>query len=63
MCSLERAFQAASIEDPDNKDENPPEAVPKKKKTIPSSRLQEVGISGEVASGSVPMEGVPPSIA
>ena len=32
VCSLERAFQAASIEDPNSKGENPPEAVPKKKK-------------------------------
>ena len=38
VCSLERAFQAASVEDPDSKSENPPEAVPNKKKTSPSSR-------------------------
>ena len=38
VCSLECAFQAASIEDPDSKGENPPEAIPKKKKTSPSSR-------------------------
>ena len=31
VCSLGCAFQAASIEDPDNKGENPPEATPKKK--------------------------------
>ena len=63
VCSLERAFQAASIEDHDSKGENPPEAVPKKKKTSPSSRPQEVGISGGVASGSAPVQGAPPSIA
>ena len=45
VCSLERVLQAASIEDPDSKGENPPEAVPKKKKTSPSARLQEVGVS------------------
>ena len=38
VCSLERAFQAASIEDPDSRGENPPEAVPKKNKTSLSSR-------------------------
>ena len=33
VCSLERAFQAASIEDPDNNAaQYPPEVVPKKKK-------------------------------
>ena len=63
VCSLERAFQAASVEDPDSKSENPPEAVPKKKKTSPSSRPREVGISGGTASGSAPVQGAPPSIA
>ena len=61
--SLERAFQAASIEDPDSKSGNPLEAVPKKKKTSPSSRPQEVGISGGAALGSAPVQGAPPSIA
>ena len=32
VCSLERAFQAATIDDPDSKGECPPEAIPKKKK-------------------------------
>ena len=63
VCSLERAFQAASIEGLDSKGENPPEAVPKKKKTPPSSRPREVGISGGVVSGLAPMQGAPPSIA
>ena len=45
VCSLERAFQVASIEDPDSKSKNPPEAVPKKKKTSPNSRPLEVGTS------------------
>ena len=63
VCSLEHAFQAASIEDPDSRGENPPEAVPKKKKTPLSSRPREVGISGDAASGSVPVQGMPPSIA
>ncbi len=60
---LERAFQAASIKDPDGRSENPPEAVPKKEKTSPSSRPQEAGTSRGVASGSVPVQGAPPSIA
>ena len=31
VCSLERAFQATTINDPDNRSEGPPEAIPKKK--------------------------------
>ena len=62
VCSLERAFQAASIKDPDSRGENPPEVVPKKKTPL-SSMPQEVGISGGVTSGSVPVQGAPPSIA
>ena len=38
VCSLERAFQAASIEDPDTKSGNLPGAAAKKKKTSPGSR-------------------------
>ena len=63
VCSLERAFQATSIEDPDSKSENPPEVVPKKKKTSPSSRPQEARTSGGTAPGSAPVQGAPPSIA
>ena len=62
VCSLERAFQAASVEDPDNKSENPPKAVPKKKKTSPSSRPQEANVSKGIASGSAPVQRAPPSI-
>ena len=50
VCGLGRAFQAASVEDPDGKSRNPPEAVPKKKKTSPSSV-------------SAPVQGAPLSIA
>ena len=63
VCSLERAFQATTIEDPDSKGAYPPEATPKKKKTPLSSRPQEVCTSGGAASGSVPVQGAPPSIA
>ena len=34
VCSLERAFQAAAIDDPDNKGEGPLKAIPKKKKKL-----------------------------
>ena len=63
VCSLERAFQAASIEEPDSRGEDPPEVVPKKNKTPLSSRPWEVGISGGAASGSAPVQGAPTSIA
>ena len=32
VCSLERAFQAVAIDDPDSKGERPPMAAPEKKK-------------------------------
>ena len=36
VCSLERAYQAAAAEDPDNEGTlYPPEANPKKKKQLP----------------------------
>ena len=63
VCSLERAFQAASVKNPDSKSGNLPEAAPKKKKTSPSSRPQEAGTSGGTALGSAPIKGAPPSIA
>ena len=63
VCSLERAFQAASIKDPDRRGEDPPEAVPKKKKTPLSSRPREILIPRGAASGSAPVQGAPPSIA
>ena len=49
--SLERAFEATSIEDPNSKSGNLPEAAPKKKKTSPSSRPQETGVSGGATLG------------
>ena len=57
--SLERAFQAAAIEDPDSRGENPPEAIPKKKKQLLRTWTQESG----AASGSAPTPGAPPSLA
>ena len=43
VCSLERAFQAAAIDDPDNRSEGPPEAIPKKKQ-LRRARPQEDGV-------------------
>ena len=49
VCSLERAFQAASIEDPNNNAARyPPEVVPKKKKQLLHAGPQE----GSAASGT-----------
>ena len=58
VCSLERAFQAASLEDPDRGSGRLPEAAPKKKKTSPGPTPQEAG-----PSGSAPIQGAPPSAA
>ena len=63
VCSLECAFQDASIEDPDSKSRNLPEAAPKKNKTSPSSRPQEAGTSSGTAPGSAPIKGAPRSVA
>ena len=62
VCSLERAFQATAIKDPDRRGKSPPEAIPKKKKQPLRTRHQEVGTSGGAASGPVPVLGAPPSI-
>ena len=59
VCSLERAFQAAAVDDPDSKGEHPPEANPKKKKQLHHAGSQVSGAS----SGSAPSPGAPPSIA
>ena len=63
VCSLEHAFQAAAIDNPDGKGENPPEAIPKKKKQPLRTGPQEVGALGGAALGSAPVLGAPPSIA
>ena len=45
VCSLERTFQAASIEDPDNNAaQYPPEVVPKKKKQLRRAGSQDDGV-------------------
>ena len=63
VCSLERAFQAVTIDDPDNKGERPPEATPKKKKQLRRAGPQEGGVAAGTSSGSAPVPGAPPSIA
>ena len=63
VCSLECAFQAVSIDDPDSKGEYPPKAIPKKKKQLLRAGPQESGTASGTSSGSAPMPGAPPSIA
>ena len=62
-CSLERAFQAAAIDDPDSKGEYPPEAIPKKKKLLLRTGPQANGASSGATTGSAPAPGAPPSLA
>ena len=62
VCSLERAFQAAAIDDPDSKSKDPPEAIPKKKK-LRRAGPQEDGVAAGASSGSASVPGAPPSIA
>ena len=62
VCSLERAFQAAAISDPDSRSEGPPETIPKKKK-LRHAGPQEDGVAAGVSSGSASVPGAPPSIA
>ena len=61
VCSLERAFQAAAIEDPDRGSGRPAEATLKKNKTSPGPSHKEAGTSGGIASGFARDQGVPPS--
>ena len=61
VCSLERAFQAAAIKDPDHRSGRPPEATLKKKKTSPGPSHKEAGTSGGIVSGFMPDQGAPPS--
>mgnify|MGYP005831775203 CR=1 FL=1 len=63
VCSLERAFQAAAINDPNSKSEGPPEAHPKKKKKLHRAGPQEGGDTAGASLGSAPASGAPPSIA
>ena len=52
VCSLERAFQAASIKDPDNNAaQYPPEVVPKKKKQLKARPAPSSGRARGLSSG------------
>ena len=62
VCSLERAYQAAGVEDPDNKGiVYPPEAIPKKKKQQLHQGPQESGVSSGTTSGPALAAGAPSS--
>ena len=61
VCSLERSFQAAAIDDPDSRNEGPLEAVPKKKQ-LHRAGPQEDGAAAGASSGSASVPGVPPTI-
>ena len=64
MCSLERAYQAATVEDPDDEGAvYPPQAVPEKKKQLLCQGPQEGSVSSATTSGPVPIDGVPRSLA
>ena len=63
VCSLERAFQAASIKDPGNNAARyPHEIIPKNKKQQLHVGPQEGSASSGTSSGSRPAPGVPPSV-
>ena len=62
VCSLERAFQAAAINDPDSRSEGPSEAIPKKKK-LRRAGPQEGGVAAGASLGPAPAPWAPPFIA
>ena len=62
VCSLERAFQATAIDDPDSRSEGPPEAIPNKKQ-LRRAGPQDDGVTAGASSGSESVPGAPPSIA
>ena len=62
VCSLERAFQAAAIEDPDSEGtQYPPEAIPKKKKQLLCAGPRESSVASSTTSRPAPSDGAPPS--
>ena len=63
VCSLECAFQAAAVKDPDNEGiVYPPDAIPKKKKQLIHPAPQGSSVSSGTTSGSAPAAGAPPSL-
>ena len=64
MCSLECAYQAATVENPNNEGTlYPHEAIPNKKKQLLHPGPQESGVCGRTTSEPVPVDGAPPSLA
>ena len=60
MCSLEHAYQAAAIENPDDEGAAyPPEVVPKKKKQLLRQGHREGAVSAGVASNPAPTTKAP----
>ena len=64
VCSLECAYQATAVEDPDNKGAvYPPEAVPKKKKQLLRQGPPEGGAPSGAALSFAPTDGAPSPLA
>jgi hypothetical protein len=64
VCSLQRAYQAAALENSDDEGAvQPPEAVPKKKKQLLPRGCQEAGAPDDRASGPAPAAGAPSPLA
>jgi hypothetical protein len=64
VCSLERAYQAAAVENSDDEGAMlPPKAVPKKKKQLLLKGRQEAEAPADHASGPAPTAGAPFSLA
>ena len=64
VCSLERAYQAMEVENPDDEGAvYPPEVVPKKKKQLLHRGPEEDGAAGGPASGPVPTHRAPSPLA
>jgi hypothetical protein len=60
VCSLERAYQAAAVENSDGEGAAlPPEAIPKRKKQLLLRGHQEAGTPDDRASGPAPAAGAP----
>ena len=62
VCSLEHAFQAAAIDNPNSRSEGPLETIPKKKLSCRTGPHED-GVASGASSGSAPAPGAPPSTA
>ena len=64
VCALERAYQAAAAEDPNNEGViHPPEVASKTKKQLLHQGLQESSVTSGNTSGPAPAYGTSPSLA